>query len=412
MLDALSALKHRLFTPASERVQRRHEAPALLSLRNLPDSPPAQARNACVYDGVVCQRPTAADPLQRFSLAPDHGQALVALQPRHRKLLHGEYRLPLNSPHRAALDDFFCKRAELLDEVLGVPHRSTCVSAWPDLAAASRQEDVLRQLLGNAKGLVVGEVHGHASRRLLIGHMALLRRLGVDTLYLERLQGDIHQADLDQLHRDGSCTGALARFLAAQDEGHGTDAVSDATYRGVVDAAFKVGMRIVALDLMTSHHLHGVQAAVTDSTGTASDIRIKVFNHVAATRIAHDQQQQIGIPGAQRWIALVGCAHAGTFNGIAGIAERLGAPSLRVEDASPSWSDRIQAGCDPGRTTEPTPRRSGGGQQCDYLLKVPAGDGRARPDTPAPCSAAQAQLERQRQQALVATVPLPGHRCA
>ncbi|WP_426806310.1 hypothetical protein, partial [Stenotrophomonas sp. SrG] len=79
-------------------------------------------------------------------------------------------------------------------------------------------------------------------------------------------------------------------------------------------------------------------------------------------------------------VALVGNAHAGTCNDIVGIAERLGVPSLRVEETRPGWSQRLQAGCDPGRTVPPAGRRSGGELQCVYLLKVPAADGRARPD--------------------------------
>jgi hypothetical protein len=300
--------------------------------------------------------------------------------------------MPFAQAPRSALDSFFAKRARLLDVALGsAAQPGNQRRDWPDLAPARTRADLLTLLLGGNRGLVIGEVPAtQGGKRLLIDHMALLRRLGVDTLYLEHLQHDIHQADLDQLHRSGSLSPALERFLAEQDIGHMTSAASGATYRSLVEAAFRVGIRIVALDLMVSYHLRGVHDEAGASAAGTPDTRIKLMNHVAVARIVHDQRGQIGKPGPQRWVALVGNAHAGTFNDIAGIGERLGVPSLRVEDASPSWSRRLQAGSDPGRTVPPSLGRAGGELQCDYLLKVPAADGRIRPDTPAPCSATEA----------------------
>ncbi|MFL9583580.1 membrane-targeted effector domain-containing toxin [Stenotrophomonas sp. AB1(2024)] len=404
MLDALSALMHRVTSPATAVVQRRNAAPALLSLRNLPDSPPAQTRNAAVFDGVVCQRPTPPDPLERFALPSGQGQTLVALLQRHRRVLDPDYHLPFAPPERAALDSFFARRAQLADDALGTPLPPRAErDPWPGLAPVRTHAQLLRQLLDGRKGLVIGEVHAaRAGKTLLIDHMPLLRHLGVDTLYLQHLQGDIHQADLDKLHRTGVVSPALGRFLAEQDHGHMTDAASGATFRNLVDAAFNAGIRVVALDLMTSYHLRGIEDEVGPSASSTTEIRIKVANHVAIRRIEHDQRNQVGKPGPQRWVALVGNAHAGSFNGISGIAERLGVPSLRVEDTSPSWSSRPQAGCDPGRTVQADFRRDGGQLQCDYLLKVPAADGRARPETPAPCTAAEALRLREVRQAICA----------
>jgi len=403
MLDALSALHHRLFChTTANKAAHRHAEPTLLSLRNLPDGPRPPPTRASTSAGAA-----GPDPLQRFTLAPEHGQALAALLQRHRRLLDPDYTMPFAAPERAALDSFFAKRAQLAEVALDSPPPA-CTGRHdpPDLAPARTQADLLRQLLGSAKGLVLGEVPcSPSSRRLLIDHMALLRHLGVDTLYLEHLQGDLHQADLDRLHRSGTLSPDLARFLAGQESGHLTHAPCGATFRDLVDAAFKVGMRVVALDLMASYHLRGVHDHAGISAAALPDIRVKLLNHVAAARIAHDQRRQAGKPGPQRWVALVGNAHAGTFNGIVGIAERLGVPSLRVEETSPGWSQRLQAGCDPGRTVPPAVRSSGGELQCDYLLKVPAADGRARPDTSAPCSAADALRLRALRQAHHAPPP-------
>jgi hypothetical protein len=396
MLDALSATKYRILShlPA---VRRRQPAPPLVSVNNGCSSPPVRNRDAVVCDGIVCSRPTLPDPLERFALPPDVAQVLATLQRQHGKLLYDGFQLPPGTPQRAALDGFCYKRAQLVDAALAAPASATHPRDWPDLAPASNQAALLRQVLGTTQGLVIGEVHAdQGSKRLLIDHMPLLRHLGVDTLYLEHLQGDLHQADLDYLHRHGTCTGALERFLAEQDQGHHTHAASGATFRNVVDAAFKAGVRVVALDLMASYHLRGVTAPAGHAQETGLDLRTKLFNHVAAVRIEHDQRDQRDKPGPQRWVALVGNVHAGTFNGVTGIAERLGVPSLRMEDTSPSWSGKIQVGCDPGRTAEPVAWRAGGELQCDYLLKVPSKAGRARPDTPAPCTADEARQSRQR----------------
>lgn len=400
MLDALSALKHRILSHDPRPQPRRPTAePSLLSLRNLPDSDTLRPGRA------NASMPTVApDPLQPFALSPEQGQVLVALLQRYRKVLDPDYYMAVTPEQRIALESFFAKRPQLMNAALSsAPSADGATHAWPDIMPVRTYADLLRQLLGGNKALVVAEVHaGRASKQLLIENMPLLRHLGVDTLYLEHLQADIHQVDLDRHHRTGHLSPALERFLAEQDAGHMTDAASGATFRNLVDAAFKVGIRIVALDLMTSYHLRGIHHTHDGNAGGGVEARVTVMNHVAVERIMHDQQKQAGKAGPQRWVALVGNAHAGTFNAVPGIAERLGVPSLRVEDSSPTWSTRIQVGCDPGRTIPPSLQRNGGQLQCDYLLKVPATDGRARPETPAPCSAAEAVRLRGVRQAICA----------
>jgi len=401
MLDALSALKHRLLPSCASPPPRRARAePTLLTLRNLPDADTLRLAARCARS--LPKRASGPDPLHPFAMSPEQGTLLVALLQRHRKVLDPDYYMQVGPEQRAALQSFFGKRLQLLDAALSsVPRANHALRAWPDLAPVRSYAALLGQLLGSNQGLIVAEVHaGRASKQLLIDSMPHLRHLGVDTLYLEHLQGDVHQADLDRHHRTGVLSPALARFLAEQDSGHMTDADSGATFRNLVDAAFKVGMRIVALDLMTSYHLRGLHRSREGIAADELETRINVMNHVAVERIGHDQRQQVGKPGPQRWVALVGNAHAGTFNTTPGIAERLGVPSLRVEDASPTWSTRVQVGCDPGRTVPPTLQRSGGQIQCDYLLKVPARKGRPQPETPAPCTSAEALRLREVRQAI------------
>lgn len=413
MLDALSALKFRVLSHVPARVQRRHPAPPLVALRNEGGSPGARRRDAAVHDGVVCQRPAPPDRLQRFALPADRAPVVADLHHKYGKALYDDFQMPPGSNERVALDYFCSKRAHLVDAALARPQRASRTRDCPDLSPVRGQADLLRQLLGNAKGLVLGEVHAQqGSKRLLVDHMPLLRHLGVDTLYMEHLQADLHQADLDQLHRHGTYTGALKRFLAEQDQGHHTHMESGNTFSKVVDAAFKAGIRVVALDLMSSYHLHRVKVPADHPEETGLDLRTKLFNHVAALRIRQDQQGQVGKPGPQRWVALVGNAHAGTFNGIAGIAERLEVASLRIEDTNPSWSDALKVGHDPGRTVEPDAWRAGGELQCDYLLKVPVTPGRDQRETPAPCTASEARQRRLDRWDAATSTSTPGPRRA
>ena len=389
MLDALSALKSRLFPTSAQREQKRCSAAALrlLELRNR--SSPARSGQ---WPGTPPPRPPKPDPLQRYALPSGHAGVLAPMM-HHRRLLDGRYAMPLRDPHESeALNSFITTRSQLVDAALEAPPPALGVRRpWPDLLPPASHVDLLKRLFQCSHGLVIGENHAaQASKRLLIDHMDTLRRIGVTTLYLEHLQSDLHQKDLDRLHVTGSLSPALDRFLAAQDAGHNTHAASGATFRSVVQAAANAGIRIVALDLMASYHLGGAEGTRPSSTPDPLQLRIKVMNHVAAQRIAHDQRRQRENAHVQRWVALVGDAHAGAFNDTLGLGERLGVPSLRVEDISPSRSSRVQVGCDPVRTVEGGVGRGGGTVQCDYLLQVPACDGLERNAKPRPCSAAEA----------------------
>ena len=70
--------------------------------------------------------------------------------------------------------------------------------AIPQLAPAASHAEILRQVYAQSPGLVVGENHySIASKKFLIDNMPELVKNDVKTLYLEHLQTDFHQADLD-----------------------------------------------------------------------------------------------------------------------------------------------------------------------------------------------------------------------
>lgn len=396
MLDALSALKYRLISSLSPRTARRRPAatPRLLEVHNRPPVVATTHR-----PDMAPPRPPEPDPLQQFALPSGHVQVLVPLMQKYRRLLDSQYAMPLRDrDERRAIESFFTTRAQLVDAALCDPAQALGVRRpWPDLSPPPSHAELLERLYQYSNGLVIGENHAaQGSKRLLIDHMAELRSLGVTTLYLEHLQSDLHQGDLDRLRVSGTLSPALARFLDSQDMGHHTHAASGGTFRALVQAAAESGIRVVALDLMASYHLGGAQGtAGLDSL----ELRIKVMNHVAVQRIQHDQRQQRANAPVQRWVALVGDAHAGDFNDTVGLGERLGVPSLRVEDISPSFSQRVRVGCDQVRTVPGSLGRSDGTVQCDYLLQMPALDGRARESTPGPCSAAEALRQHDQHQA-------------
>lgn len=393
-MDRVSAFLHRLIPTANTSPVRtppsRTDDPVLVSMRNTEAS--ARAAGAA-------PSPTAAgapsDPLAGYEMPPPQARILVDLLNQSRRALDPDYGMSLSPHEQAALDHFYSARTALIANVTSGCRRelpvSGAVRAWPDISGCRTQKQILKRILAASPGVIIAEAHWmRASKQLLTDHLHALRRLGVDTVYLEHLQ-KIHQHDLDRHHLTGQMTPGLSRFLAAQDAGHMTDA-HHAGFMVLVKAAQRAGIRVVALDLMTSYHLRGAAFADTGRED-ATVMRVKVFNGVATQRIAHDQHLRAASGSGRRWVALMGNSHAGSYNGIAGVADRLGVPSLRVEDAGADQGTLL-AGFDPGRTLPTSALSAGGDIQCDYLIKVPlAGHSGAR--TPDPCTAPEARAARQ-----------------
>ncbi|MGH8043413.1 MAG: membrane-targeted effector domain-containing toxin [Stenotrophomonas sp.] len=276
------------------------------------------------------------------------------------------------TPGQDALGAFYDARSRLMQAVArgGAADAAPVQPAWPPIDACRTRKQLLKTLLAASPGLVVAATPAsRASKRLLIEKMPLLFNLGVRTLYVQPLQHDLHQADLDLLHATGTLPPALGSFLDELDGWQMTDRAANATYREVVAAASRAGLRIVALDLMASAHLKGVESGV-GTPASPVETRARVGSHVAVKRIEHDQGQRAGAPGPSGWVALVDTTHAGTFNGIAGIAARLGIPSLRVEDVHDANAPRLEAGIDPGLSVPAPTLRAQGHLRCDYLLNV------------------------------------------
>ncbi|MGC6372770.1 membrane-targeted effector domain-containing toxin [Pseudomonas sp. S2.OTC.A_B10] len=208
----------------------------------------------------------------------------------------------------------------------------------PTFTLNAPPKDIIKQLLKDGPGLVIGENHSNvASKRFLIESMPLLARQKVRTLYLEHLLSDFHQADLDLFSRSGEMPQSLGRYLQDLDEGHRTDPTGQYTFLEVVKAAQTNRLRIKAIDCMASYRSSGILDADVN-------YRQKMMNYFARTLITADQ----GAAGPHKWVALVGDSHANTFNGVPGLSELEGAVGLRIEDAGIGKARGIEP--DPGRT--------------------------------------------------------------
>ncbi len=209
----------------------------------------------------------------------------------------------------------------------------------PFLPADATPVEVIDAVLDCSQGMVVGEAHhAIASKRFLIDHMELLQAHGVQTLFMEHLLSDDHQAALDAwcTNSPGSAMPPLiAAYLRDQDCGHMIQQCVDSAlqprylqlrksycFTAVAEAAQRCGIKIVAADCRASY---GVHASGLGSTAKSAHIRTEVMNYFASEKI-----QRRELPG--KWVALVGNTHVNIYKGVPGIAEQTGTVAVVVQD--------------------------------------------------------------------------------
>ncbi len=203
---------------------------------------------------------------------------------------------------------------------------------FADLATATSEEAFIRQLYKKIRGLIIGESHLDTySKQFLIKYMKLLKKEGVETLYLEHLLTDLHQAELELFYRTSKMPKNLKRYLRAQDAGHMHGYTGPDTYTNVVKAANKAGIRVRALDCTASYHVKGMNT---------NNPRTNLFNYFANEVIKADQLAQ----GPHKWVALIGDSHCDTYLGVPGIAQLQDGVSLRIRDVHPTQALPLQRG--------------------------------------------------------------------
>ena len=238
------------------------------------------------------------------------------------------------APHHLAFQAFKQTRSRL-DETAKKAFAAYTPLPRPDfsdLAIAVDEEAFIKQLYKKMRGLVIGESHPDTySKQFLIKYMKLLKEEGVETLYLEHLLTDLHQAELDLFYRTSKMPKNLKRYLKTQDTLKMRGYTGDDTYTNVVKAANKAGIRVRALDCTASYHVKGLY---TDNA------RTKLFNYFANEVIKADQLAQ----GPHNWVALIGDSHFDTYLGVPGVAQLQEAVSLRILDVPPAQALPLQQG--------------------------------------------------------------------
>ena len=299
------------------------------------------------------------------------------------QMLHQPYSMdsrysPTVPSEKQAFDAFIANRGRLEKKARDAFAHYTppAAATLPTLTSDTTFEEFLRLLADGRLNLLIGEVHSHtASKALLKKHMKALKQAGYDTLYVEHLFTDLHQADLDIFYRTQRMPDRLKDYLRVQDRGHMPYHDGNDTYTEVCQVAAKYEIRIRALDCTASYHLKGVSDEAIS--------RNEMFSYFASQVIEADQLAH----GPHKWVALIGNAHTNYNLGVPGLADTLSAVSLHVRDTAPELARDIHRGAwevvDSKRGTNSRALRG------DFLMEV-AVAGTKQPD-PTP-SVSRSQL--------------------
>ncbi|MBA3660360.1 MAG: hypothetical protein H0W64_01400 [Gammaproteobacteria bacterium] len=134
--------------------------------------------------------------------------------------------------------------------------------------------DSLKSLFkGEVRGCFIGEIHHHQyPKRFLIEHLKELKEIGIDTLFIEFLYYDAHQALLDEYFKGtkDALPATLESFLNYKDS---ITNCKKYKYGDIVVAAKKAGIRVVGLDCYDSLLSFGEFFSRVEKNA-----RIKTFN--------------------------------------------------------------------------------------------------------------------------------------
>lgn len=265
----------------------------------------------------------------------------------------------------ASRELFFRQRARLLRDAQQLtsnplPARPTL----PDVTGQTSQTGLLDDLYAHTQGLVIAEYHSSiASKQLIIDNLPHLSQKQIKTLYLEHLQIDVHQPDLDLFAETGQMSKRLLHYLKHIDRGFFTDPSGRYTFEQLIIKAREHGVEVRALDCAPGYYL-------SNMPNPSSNDRIIMMNYFASRTIRRHQQ----VVGSHKWLALVGEAHANTFDSkVPGLAELEQAISLRVFDMAPEQS--FGPAGDPGRIASTQLGRHTSLIRNDYALGLPTSHG-------------------------------------
>ncbi|QXI30856.1 membrane-targeted effector domain-containing toxin [Pseudomonas vanderleydeniana] len=195
-------------------------------------------------------------------------------------------------------------------------------TAIADLADATSTTQLFDRAYRHQDGIVLGAPHGaRAGRKLLVDQMRpLARDHRLKTLYLENLMTDLDQAShLDDFNRTGFMSPVFREKLRHLDILEGIDPQGQQSLFTLLRHAHENGIRVQAIDCVASYRL---------GINQSNPNRTRPLKYYASQVINADQLQH----GGGRWLALVQDIHAATLKGEPGLADLLGAVSLRATD--------------------------------------------------------------------------------
>ncbi|MCO8162666.1 membrane-targeted effector domain-containing toxin [Pseudomonas sp. 21LCFQ010] len=306
-----------------------------------------------------------ADPL--YQMPEQHLETVHQLALFEHRGLNIYYSLPDESL-ATARSRFFNKRVQLqrdarqalLDQPLPVRPE------LPQVTAQDSPGELLDRLYAQNQGVVVcGSASSIGSKQFIIDNLPNLVERQVKTLYLEHLQLDMHQLDLDLFAEKGLMSKRLLHYLKHLDKQYLTDPARLYNFEQLVLKAREHGIEVRALDCVASYYLHNMQAL-------GATTREQMFNYLAMRTIRRHQD----VMGQHKWLALVGDSHASSFDNVPGLAELEPGISLRVFDMPPGES--FGPASDPGHlvTTEHGGRKTF--VRNDYALGLPSRNAMSR----------------------------------
>lgn len=340
------------------------------------DSPGSIAGDAAAKGDYLVQTPTAYKAPQPV-LKPAETAAVVdhfsdydiapSLRDDIARMLHKPYSMdshyrPVLASEQVAYDAFIDSRKRLEKKARDTFTDYTPPEApiLPSLTSDTSFEGFLQQLSERRLNLVIGEAHGDvSSKALLKKHMKGLKQAGYDTLYVEHVLTDLHQADLNIFLQTQRMPDRLKTYLRHQDRGHMRAYEGNDTYTEVYQAAAKYNIRIKALDCTASYHLKGLSDEVVS--------RNEMLSYFATQVIEADQLAN----GPHKWVALIGSAHTNYNLGVPGLADTLSAVSLHVRDTATELARDIHRGT--GQIVADVAEKRGihhRGLRSDFLMEV------------------------------------------
>lgn len=252
--------------------------------------------------------------------------------PRHHFVnicMHDEYKESLNNETSQIMAN-----ADSLLSIPSISKKPTVINAFD----AFKDSMLIKACLKENQGFILAEKHADKSpKQFLVDNMALLKSLGVTTIYMEHLLHDRHQSMLDDYMNSSANNTSLPKelelYLKQLDKERNLSGM--ASYTGVVRTAKKFQIRIIAIDSEAIYRL-GVKNKLIDlddEENTKS--RIKAMN----TRMLELHRHYYD---GNKFTSLIGNAHSSTCLGVPGVSDVLAVPNLVIADIEDERQECIQ----------------------------------------------------------------------